>query len=138
MKRLFSIAFFLLLAMAAFSQTKLTVFYKFANIVEGYDHDTKTEVFIDGESMGTSGVAAESKGGTVTVNVPMGEHNLRVVNYALYEGEWEEHTIDNEYSIDCIYETTHKFGKKPEKLYLLFDIDQGTLVSWKKPVKVKK
>ena len=128
---------FSLFSLALFSQTTpLTVNYKFANIEEGYDHDSKTVVLIDGDVVGESGVAPESKGGTFTVQVPTGMHTLRVVNLALYEGVWEEHTIENNYSIDCFYETDH-FFKKPEKLYLLFDVDSETSVSWKKPVKVK-
>ena len=139
MKKLLGIALFMLLAMAGFSQTtRLTVNYQFKNIVEGYDHECKTEVLIDGESVGESGVAVETKGGSFTVDVPVGKHQLEVINYALYEGEWEAHTIENDFSIDCTYyESDHNF-KKAEKLYLLFDIDSGTYASWKKPVKLKK
>jgi hypothetical protein len=71
------------------------------------------------------------------VSVPAGDHKLRVVNWAKYEGTWEEHTVENNYSIDCMHEEGHRFSK-PEKLYLVFDLDSGTQVSWKKPVKMKK
>lgn len=139
MKKLFVFPLFLLLAFAGFSQTmKLTVDYKFKGIEPGYDHDSKTQVYIDDEFLGESEVAPESKGGTFTVNVPLGQHNLRVVNLALYEGVWEEHTVENNYSIDCLYETYRTFKTKPEKLYLVFDLDGETMASWKKPVKKKK
>ena len=65
------------------------------------------------------------------VEVPVGYHELRIVNWALCEGTWEEHTIENEYSIDATYEEGHTF----KKLYLAFDIDNGTFASWKKPLK---
>ncbi|MBK7408329.1 MAG: hypothetical protein IPL49_16530 [Saprospirales bacterium] len=137
MKKLLSIVLFSLLSLAGFSQTtKLTVNYKFANVEVGYDHDSKTQVLIDGEVAGESGVAGQTEGGSLTVTVPIGTHQLKIVNWALYEGNWEEHTIENDYSIDAIYETSHKF-KKPEKLFLLFDLDNEMVVSWKKPVKVK-
>lgn len=138
MKRTILLSLFLLLAFAGFSQTaKLTVNYKFEGIEPGYDHDSKTQVYIDGEFIGESGVSPESKGGSFTVNVPAGQHTLRVVNLALYEGVWEEHTVENNYSVDCVYETYRTF-KKPEKLYLVFDLDSEMYASWKKPVKKKK
>jgi hypothetical protein len=129
----------LLLAFAGFSQTsKLTVYYKFMGIEKGYDHDCKTQVYVDGEFLGESEVAPQSKAGTFAVNVPQGQHNLRIVNLALYEGVWEEHTVENNYSVDCLYETDRTFKSKPEKLYLVFDLDDETMASWKKPVKKKK
>jgi hypothetical protein len=138
MKKLFGIALFLLIAVAGFSQTaKLTVVFQFKNIVDGYDHDTKTQVIIDGEPVGESGVARESKGASFSVEVPVGKHSIKIMNWALYEGEWQEHTIENDYSIDAKFEDEHNF-KKAEKLFLIFDIDNGTMASWKKPVKMPK
>lgn len=138
MKKLMGISLFLLLAVAGYAQTgTLTVNFKFMNIVDGYDHQTKTQVLIDGEVVGESKEGLESEGGSFTVNVPTGNHQLEVVNWALYEGEWEPHTIENDYSIDCTYTTYHTFKKK-QKLFLVFDIDTQTHASWKKPVKMKK
>ncbi len=138
MKQLFVMAVGILLATASLAQnTKLTVYYQFTGIEDGYDHQCKTQVIIDGKSVGESAVALQSKGGSITVDVPAGNRKLRVVNWALYEGNWEEHTVENNYSIDCTYETSRAFSK-PEKLYILFDLDSGTTVSWKKPVKAKK
>jgi hypothetical protein len=64
-------------------------------------------------------------------------HFLAIVNMAEYEGQWEEHTMGNDYSIDCLWEGEHAFSKKKEKMFLLFDIDNGTTVSWKKMPKPK-
>ena len=135
MKKLLFFLVFVVAANVAFSQTtKLTLYVKFTGIEEGFDHDTKTSIFIDGQEVAVSPVTPQSKTGSVSVEVPTGSHELKIMNYALYEGTWEEHTVINDYSIDCSYEETHTF-KKPEKLYLLFDIDSGTKASWKKPVK---
>jgi hypothetical protein len=139
MKKFSFLLAFLLVSGLAFGQTvALKVTFKFINIVEGYDHDCKTEVLIDGQSVGESPTVKESKGTGFTVQVPTGKHDLRIVNWALYEGEWEQHTIENDYSIDCTYdEAMHSF-KKDSKLFLVFDIDSQAYVSWKKAPKVKK
>lgn len=139
MKKFLSIAVFALFGLVGYAQTtQLTVYYEFRNIEDGYDHETKTQVVIDGKSVGESMPHKQSKKGILTVNVPTGAHKLRVMNWAKYEGTWEEHTVANNYSIDCMHEESHSF-RKPEKLYLVFDLNSsGTIASWKKPVKMKK
>ncbi len=138
MKKLLFISCLLMITLTGFGQnTKLTVYVKFINVEEGYDHETKTTVFIDDKEIGTSPVTAETKTGSFTVDVPTGNHSLKIVNYAMCEGKWEEHTTANDYSFDLVYAEDHNF-KKPEKFYMLGDLDQEMKVSWKKPVKVKK
>lgn len=139
MKKILLAAAVMMVGAVAFAQTvPLKVTFKFVNIVEGYDHICKTEVFIDGNSVGESAEVKESVGTSFTVQVPTGTHDIRIMNYALYEGQWEEHTVENEYSIDCFYnESGHNF-KKASKLFLIFDIDDKALVSWKKAPKVSK
>jgi hypothetical protein len=136
------ITFFLALLLAgtfATAQTvSLKVIFKFNNIVEGYDHDCKSEVFIDGVSVGVSAVVKESKGTSFTVEVPVGTHDVKVVNYADYEGNWEEHSIENNYSIDCTFEELGYKFKKETKLFLVHDIDSKTYAGWKKAPKIKK
>jgi hypothetical protein len=68
---------------------------------------------------------------SVTVTVPQGNHDVKVVNYALYEGKWEEHSKANEYSIDCLYEKNMAIKSK-SMLSLVFDIDTETTTSTKK------
>ena len=132
MKKILVLSLLLGLFSLGFAQkTKLNVNFKFLNIVEGYDHNTKCEVWIDDDLVGTSKVSKESELNSFSVEFPSGEHTIRVVNYAEYEGNWEAHTVENEYSIDCYFEETHNFKKKG-KLFLLFDIDNGTKASWKK------
>ena len=65
------------------------------------------------------------------------------MNFAEYEGNWEEHTIENEYSVDCSYEEAdYDFNKGSAKLYIVFDIDDRTghaaHVSWGKKIKIDK
>jgi len=106
---------------------KLTVSYAFKNIEEGYDHETKTEVYIDGRLMATSDVHRESKPAKMTVMVSKGRHSVRIINYALYNGNWEALTIENNYSQNCTYETSMEINKS-HKIKLTFDLDNGTIV----------
>ena len=107
------------------AKPKVTVKWSFLNIVEGYDHDTKCTVFIDGKEVGTSSVTKESQANSITLKVKKGKHNVKIMNYASYEGKWEEHTIENTYSIDCIYENELTLKSK-NTITLVFDIDSGT------------
>jgi hypothetical protein len=112
---------------AADSNTKsLTINYTFENIEEGYDHLSKLIVYIDGVNVGESEAQVQSKPGSITVPVSKGEHSIRAVSLAQYEGVWEEHTIDNEYSIDCLLEKTINVEKNIS-ITLVFDIDSGTI-----------
>lgn len=105
---------------------KFTVSYSFKGIVDGYDHICKTEVYIDGTLVGTTSEKKESEGNSLTVTTSKGKHTVKVINYAYYEGVWEAHTIENNYSQDCRYEDEMNLTKKKNKLVLLFDIDNGT------------
>jgi len=93
---------------------------------------------MDESLLGESAEVIESRGGSFSVSVPYGEQTIRIINQALFEGEWEDHTIENNYSIDCLWEGSHTFGKKANKLFLLYDLDAGTLASWKKMPKPSK
>lgn len=112
---------------------KLTVKYSFTGIEEGYDHTTKTKVFIDGTELCSGEEHKQSKPNSFVCQVTPGTHNVRIMNYAYYEGTWEEHTIENNYSIDCLFEKEMDFKKKKKyTIELLFDIDSGTIVKGKK------
>lgn len=93
---------------------------------------------MDENLLGESREVKESAGGSFSVSVPYGDQTLHIINLANYEGEWEDHTIDNNYSIDCAWDGTHTFGKKANKLFLLFDLDAGMVASWKKMPKPAK
>jgi len=107
---------------------KLTVAWTFTGIIEGYDHQNKIAVFIDGEKKGESTQKLESQPNSYTIAVPVGEHNVKIMNYAFYDGEWQEHTKENEYSLDCTFDQTIKIKKKT-KITLVFDIDKEVTTS---------
>lgn len=109
----------------------IEVNYSFKNIAEGYDHKNITKIFVDGELIATSTEELESKPNSVSCKVTKGNHDIRIINYALYNGEFEEHTKDNNYSIDAIYEFSKDFKKKKTKVTLVFDVDKSTIVKIK-------
>lgn len=113
-------------ATAAPKQVSLTVNWRFLNIEEGYDHDSRCEVYVDGNLVGTSTVTKESIPNSITVNMSKGTHTVKIINYAYYDGTWEAHTVANNYSIDCSYEVTANYKKKKNTLSLVFDINTGT------------
>lgn len=124
MKNIFvSLALIVLFASVSFAQTfKLSVHYSFKGIVEGYDHMCVTKIFVDDNLVAQSSEKLESESNTVFCNISKGKHRVRIVNYAFHEGIWEEHTIANTYSLDCVYEFKKKF-KKDVVVTLIFDID---------------
>jgi hypothetical protein len=105
---------------------KIQVSYSFAGIVDGYDHDCKTELYIDGKLVATSKPHKQSKPAKVSAKVSMGKHEVKVINYALYEGKWEVHTIANNYSIDCTWSDAIDMQTKKNVITILFDLDRGT------------
>lgn len=109
-------------------EVKVQVGWVFKNVEKGYDHDNKSELYIDGKLVATSGVTRETKKNKVVAKTTPGVHSIKVVNYALYEGKWEAHTIANNYSIDCIYETNLDCSKKNNKIGIIFDVDSGTII----------
>lgn len=122
---LFLIPLLLFTTAALYGQkpAKVTVNWTFEGVKDGYDHDNKMVAYIDGEEVGESSVKKESVPNSYTFEVKKGRHEIRIVNFAQYEGEWEEHTVANEYSLDCIFEDTLEFKKKCT-ITLVFDIDK--------------
>jgi archaellum component FlaG (FlaF/FlaG flagellin family) len=111
-------------SVAATGESTLTVGWKFLNIVDGYDHESQLKVYIDGSLVKTSKVMKQSKKGTLTVKVPSGAHTVRLESWAYYQGTWEAHTIDNDYSHDAFYENDLLFlNKRKRTVQLVFDLD---------------
>lgn len=104
---------------------KVTIKYAFKGIEEGYDHNTRTRLYIDDQLVATSTEKKESQANTVSATTTKGKHKIRVVNQAEYEGTWEDHTIENDYSIDCTYDAEVNL-KKPLTIQLVFNLDSGT------------
>ena len=98
--------FMSLITLGAQAQKKGTITFNasYTGIIDGYDHINKTMVYVDGELAGETSELVQSKPNSCSVSVPRGKHSIRIVNMAFYEGDWEEHTKVNEYSIDALYE----------------------------------
>lgn len=130
MKFLFS----LFMALSAFSATaadfNLTVSFSFKGIEEGYDHKNKIIVYIDGEKAGESSVKFESEPNSVRVPISGGPHTVKIENWALYQGDWELHSKENEYSFDLI-NTEDINVRKNTKITLVYDLDNGTTIKIK-------
>ncbi|MBC8045362.1 MAG: hypothetical protein H7Y00_01060 [Fimbriimonadaceae bacterium] len=106
------------------ASASIKVSFAFKGIEDGYDHTNYCAVFIDGVKVGESSKQVESKKNSFKVKTTQGEHDVKIINYTEYQGNWEEHTIENTYSIDCMYAETMKLKKK-NKIGLLFDLDSG-------------
>jgi archaellum component FlaG (FlaF/FlaG flagellin family) len=123
MKQFFSLLFFLLITGFTIAADNFTVQWNFISVIDGYDHDNKIQVYIDGKLQAESAVFKQTKVGKVSMSVNPGSHQVRIVSLALYEGNWEEHSIANDYSIDAVYEAEHNFKKKSNSLQIVWDID---------------
>lgn len=138
MKTCFRISLLLVLSLGLYgaataqSMGKLTLSIRFDNVEDGYDHQTQTKVWIDDELVAETSVKPQTSPQKLNIKVPLsGKHHLHIMNYALYEGNWEEHTIENNYSVDCMYEKEDVKFKKKGTLELTFDLDSETKVRWK-------
>jgi hypothetical protein len=109
------------------SMGSLTFKFSVTNIEPGYDHVSKLVIFEGDNKIGESSEQVESKPNSVTVKLSKGSHNIRAVLTSKYEGNWEEHTISNDYSIDCLFEDEVVIKKK-KTITLVFDIDKGTII----------
>lgn len=130
-KTLIAIAFsMVLLNVAQAQKTKqITVSfkYKFIHEGEGKDINTRLKVYVDDAVKGVSLAKIESEENHVTIEIPTGKHKLRAVIESEFEGVWEEHTVANEYSIDCVYIHEEDFIKNT-RVELIFDLEKGTIV----------
>lgn len=132
MKTILLTCLLLLIGGQVFAQDgKLTIKWTYLNVVEGFDHENKIAVWIDGNRVGESGSYKETETGTYNLTVPTGMHRIKVIGYAYYEGQWEEHTIENDYSVDAIVEEDYSFAKK-NTLTIAWDIDmEKTKITFK-------
>jgi hypothetical protein len=106
----------------------ITVNTSFKGVLEGYDHINKTMVYLDGKLAGETSEQVQSKPNTCSISIERGTHTIRIINMANYEGNWEEHTITNEYSIDALYEAEIKL-KKELIINLVFDITEEKTIA---------
>ncbi len=127
MKRLIVFTFlmvtFCIAEVSAQKTGKLTVNASYTGIVAGYDHVNKNQLYVDGVLVAESEPGLQSVPQVMTVSIPRGSHTIRVVNLAQYEGNWEEHTKANDYSVDATLETTVTI-KKRLSVDLVYDIEK--------------
>jgi hypothetical protein len=109
---------------------QLIIEYGFKGIEEGYDHIAKAYIYIDGTKVMETPEHKQSQDQSFTLKLTPGKHQVRVELWALYEDEWELHTVDNNYSIDCIVEDEFNIKKKGT-LKIVFDLDKDTSYSFK-------
>ena len=108
----------------------LMVSWKFVNVEKGYDHSSRMKVSVDGVELGTSPQSVESKGGFFVVRIPKGKHVVRIVNQALFNGKWQDHSIVNNYSVEAIYEKALEI-RKEVKVTLVIDLNhEHTVNTW--------
>ncbi|MCE3295835.1 MAG: hypothetical protein K0R65_1549 [Crocinitomicaceae bacterium] len=115
--------FFTCLTSFGQKQIPVTIEWQFRNLVEGYEHDNKLLVYLDGNLLGESSVKNEVETNSMDFTVPKGKHTIKIVSYSLYEGNWEIRSVENEYSTNGTIERQHKFKKKT-KIFLIFDMDK--------------
>lgn len=130
-KLIFAPALFLLMSFSSpqppAKPATIIISYEFKGIEEGYDHQTKSVVKVDGKDVLTTEVHKQSQPMKCSVEVAPGEHDIRIDTWSMWEGNWELHTVENGYSIDCNYafHDTYK-KKKTYKYHVVYDLDKGT------------
>lgn len=137
MTRTYTLLVFLLGSLFSFAQSSVdvTLKWKFLNVIDGYDHLNKMEIYVDGNLISASPEFYETTLAEHTFKVPTGKHKVEFKNFAYYDGEWEAHTLDNDYSVEGIYSETRNFSK-PDVVVITWDIDESSdtppVVKWGK------
>lgn len=129
MKKLFLLPLaVLLLAFSSMAEDKATLVikYSFENINEGYDHLTKALFYLDGDLVVEGKEHLQSAPQEISVTVEPGEYDILLEMWTFYEGEWELHSFDNNYSIDCIVDDAYELEPGINTMKVVFDISNGT------------
>jgi hypothetical protein len=116
--------FSLCFANSVYSKDK-TVFieWTFQGVLEGFNHLNRIQIFVDGIALPPSQEVFQSDLGNYVLRVSKGIHQIKLINEAYCKGKWQEHTFNNEFSIDARCE----FELNPlnlSKIQVVFDLDQ--------------
>ena len=112
-----------MLFLSAYSKDQLVILeWKFKGIEDGYDHLNRSKITVDGTALPVSGSCRQSEWGSYTLTLSKTNHRIQVVNEAYYEGEWMEHTFENEFSINAICEFDVN-PKEVSKVRIEFDLN---------------
>lgn len=103
--------------------------YTFSGIKKGFDHLTKTEVYLDHKKVAESEEHKQSQKAKIEFIAPEGEHFLEIINLAYYKGKWEPHLKENKYNQDCNFSGNILLENKLI-INVIFDLDKGTKVSF--------
>ncbi|WP_343631079.1 hypothetical protein [Fluviicola sp.] len=106
----------------------MTVDWKFINVEKGYDHPSRMLVFVDDMEYGSSVQSVESTGGNFTINIPKGQHRVRIVNQSFVKGVWQDHKIINNYSLDAVFEKSLNV-RKAVRVTLVIDLNNEQTVN---------
>ena len=106
----------------------ITFKYKFIHEGDGQDINTRLKIYVDDVVKGVSLAKTESEANLVTIEIPTGNHKIRAVIESEEDGKWEEHTVANEYSIDCVYINEMNYTKHV-RIDLTFDLEKGTIIN---------
>lgn len=82
----------------------VTLEWKFTGIEEGYDHQNRCRLFVDGEELPVSKSCKQSEWGVYPITLSRKIHQVKLVNEAFYKGKWVEHTFANGFSINAVCE----------------------------------
>jgi hypothetical protein len=123
--------FLLFFVLNSFSADRtLFINFSFTGIEEGYDHENKIIVYVDGRKTDESSVRSQSKNNFCRIKIPQGKHTIKVENWAYYDGNWELHDKANGYS-QTLINTESIDIKKNMVMRILYDLDNGVEVSVK-------
>ncbi len=122
-----------LFSSGAASAGKLTIDWRFTHVNPGFDHPCKLVVYIDGKRISESKAYKQSQKGILNLEVSEGKHTLKIIALTQYKGNWEDHTVKNNYSMDAIVSTKHTFGAE-QQLHITWDLaNKKTSFYWGKP-----
>ncbi|WP_300666213.1 hypothetical protein [Fluviicola sp.] len=119
------IFFCLIVFLRSYSRDRSVVLeWKFNGIEAGYDHLNRCKVFVDGEEMPVSKTCLQSVWGSYELRLSKKEHQIRLVNEAYYNGQWVEHSFENEFSIDavCAFDLN---AKEISRIQIQFDLNSS-------------
>jgi hypothetical protein len=97
--------------------------WQFVNTVEGFDHPSRVQVFVDGDLVQTSGIKQQTERNDVSFSVRKGSHTIRLETQAYYNNVWDVHTKENDYSVDAVYEAVIDF-QRPLAIRMIFDVGE--------------
>lgn len=109
----------------------MSISWKFIHVEEGYDHRSRMLVYVDDLKYGVSPESIESVGAAYELQIPKGQHTIRIVNQSFVNGVWQDHTILNNYSVEAVYEKRLDV-RKGVQVVLIIDLDNEQSVNeWK-------